>query len=126
MGTAKVSGIESEKATRETEFETCPKMRAKTNVELTKNLEETSDEFLKKAGECNALRIKLSKLEIGLTTLSDASQSNEKKIKGLEPQMALVTKAFAHLATLVRECRTNCLWVTAENFELHGRAIAMK
>lgn len=76
---------------------------AETEPGPAKDLRETRDDLAKKKKKFDLLRAKDGLLEKGLSTLCDAPNAKEQKINGLEPKMALDTKAFAHLATLVND-----------------------
>lgn len=62
-----------------------------------------------KTRERDALRVKVGKLEKGLATLRDALKAIEEKVQELELQVAWDVNAIAHLTTLVKEHRSNCL-----------------
>lgn len=51
-----------------------------------------------KTGECDALKLKVRKLEKGLIASCAATKMKEKKIQRREPQAALDGEATAHLA----------------------------
>lgn len=68
--------------------------------------------------ECDALRAKVDKLEIGLVAMRNAPNENKMKIEELESQVASDTKGIAHLTMLVTNHGLNSTHVAAENGEL--------
>lgn len=118
MVAANASYLESENAKLRKELETLSTTHAKAKAGLAKDLGETHDDFEEKTRECDALRAKVSQLQIELATLRDVSRGNDVKIQGLQSHVALDVMDIAHLATLVRCQSSNCLRVTAEHGEL--------
>lgn len=90
-------------------------------AEFAQELGKTSDGLGKKTRECDALTVNAGKLEKGLRRLLNPPKVNEEKIQGLESQVSSDAMAIAQLATLVRDHRSNCLRVTAENGDLWRR-----
>lgn len=68
--------------------------------------------------KCDELRAKVEELGKELAALTAAPKANEKTIEDLELQVASEVNAIAHLMTLVKNYRSNCLRVPAENEEL--------
>lgn len=100
-------------------------MHAGTKEGLAKHLEEIRD-FLRKTRERGALSVKAGELEKGLVALQDAHNENQKKIEGLESQVASDAKDNALLAMLENDHHSNCLGVTADSGELRRRVNVME
>lgn len=93
---------------------------------LAKDLGEKHVQLGKKTRDFDARRVKDGKLENGLAALHDGPKTNEKKIERLESQVSLDTTTTAHLATLVKAYRSNCLCKAFEIRELRRRVNDME
>lgn len=67
--------------------------------------------------ECDAVRERVGELEKTLAALHDALKVNEEDIQEPDSQVAADAKSIDHLATLVMDYFSKCLFVTAENGE---------
>lgn len=100
--------------------------RAKIEARFAKDLGKTVNDLRKSSRKCDALKEKDGKHKKGLETLRDVPMANKKKLGGLKAQVDSDVKPMAHLATLVKDDRSNSFCVTADSGKLLRRMNAME
>lgn len=123
---SKLRNLELENATPRIWFEKFSTTHEKTKAELAKDPGEACVHLKKQTKDCELLRTSDGKLKKGLGSLRDAPQANEEKAQGIKLRVTLDAIAISHLATPMKNYRSNCLRVTAEKSELQKRLNYLK
>lgn len=115
MVLAMINDLESENTTLQKEFKTFTKTYEGIEEGPAKDLEKTVVNTEKKTREWDAPKVRVAELEKVLEALCNAPKANAKKIEGPELKVASDAKGIAHLVMLVKDYRSNCFQMTANN-----------